>query len=175
MISSINTLDQRYIQHELTWTPAALITYTTDSTFEIKLVLNDSDSSALGPGIWLDLDTTTFESNLPSSSGTWYSPLLSPYEKILIAHSSAPVQLAPDTSYYASFISAQPGQADQDNGELTINHTKTECWIFCSSGAYCHIHEKPFGIVPIPGRIDWIPDPDRCSEWSYSFLPFLRQ
>jgi len=174
LLSGADDDNQRYIRHDLTWEPTALVSYTVDSTFEIKLILNDSNNSALGPGIYLDIDNIVFNSNLPSPFGNWYAPLLSPYEKIFIARSYAPATLIPNQKYFAQFTSLQPGKADQDNGELTINHTKNECWILCSSGAYCYIHDKPFGIAPIPGRIDWIPAPNRCTEWGYSFLPFLR-
>jgi hypothetical protein len=112
---------------------------------------------------------------LPDYYANDYAPILSPYEKIFIGGSNSPNQLTPNTLYFLQFTSLQPGEADQDNAEMSITHSKNECWILCSSGAYCHIHDNPFGIAPIPGRIDWQPAPDRCSEWSYSFLPFLHQ
>jgi len=112
---------------------------------------------------------------LPDYYADSYAPLLSPYEKIFTGGSKAPNQLAPNASYYLQFTSLQPGEADQDNAELTITHRKNECWILCSSGAYCLIHDNRFDIAPIPGRVDWIPAPQRCSQWGFSFLPLLRQ
>lgn len=165
---------RRYIRHDLSWAPTALVSFTAQSTFELKLTLNDSNDSALGPGIYLDMDTVAFDSNLPEAYGDWYTPLFSPYEKIFISGSNAPETLIANQLYFVQFTSLKPGQAAQDNAELTITHTQSDCWLFCNSGAYCHIHDNPFSLQPIPGRVDWTPIADRCSEWSRWFLPLLR-
>lgn len=166
----------RYIRHELTWEPTALISYTapiTNTTFEIHLILNDSTDSKFGPGIWLDMATTTYNSDLPANYADWYTPWHSLYEKHFIGGSTAPQQLQPNRLYYLQYTSDKPGQATQDNAELSITYSREQCWILCTSGDYCNIHESRFGLEPIPGRIAWQPAPARCFTWQDLFLPWI--
>lgn len=121
------------------------------------------------------MNSVIYDNNLPAHYSSHYAPLLSPYQKIFIGGSNAPAQVVANQQYHVSFLSPKPGPAAQDNAELTISHSKEECWLFCSSGAYCHIHTSPFSLTPIPGRIDWAPVAQRCAEWSHWFLPLLRQ
>lgn len=165
--------NQRYIRHELTWEPTALVSYTVDSTFETTLILNDSNDSKFGPGIFLDMGTTFYSGNLPEKYFNHYGPLLAPYQKFFIGGSTAPEQLLPNHLYTISFISTKPGRAAQDNAELTISFSNEECWLFCSSGAYCHIHDGLFSLEPIPGRIDWQPNAERCGEWQPIWIPWV--
>lgn len=131
----------------------------------------------LGPGIYLDMATVFYDNNLPDAFSNHTEPLLNPYKKLFIGGSHAPHQIVGNTPYHVTFLSTQPGQADQDNAELTLTHSKTDCWLpfGCTSGAYCNIHDSLFGLEPIPGRIDWQPAPARCSEWSSWFLPLLKK
>lgn len=151
-----------------------MVSYTAESTVELLLTLNNSNDSSLGPGVYLDLDSLAFASNLPG----WYayddSSFLVPYEKWLVSGSDAPDQVQPNVSYYIQFV-AQPGQAAQDNAELTLTFTQAECWPLCASGVYCHIHSTRFGLAPIPGAIPWQAEPSRCYPWRQLFLPWTSQ
>lgn len=165
--------NQRYIQHELRWEPTALISYTAETTFQATLTLNNSDDSKFGPGTYLDYDTTDFEGTLPERYFSKEAPWHATWRKVFTGGSTAPDLIQSNQTYIIRFLSSKPGQANQDNAELTITFDKSTCWLFCSSGAYCHIHDGLFSLEPIPGSIDWQPDSDRCAEWQPIWIPWV--
>ncbi|MCE7980330.1 MAG: hypothetical protein DYG89_04000 [Caldilinea sp. CFX5] len=139
------------------------------------LTLNDSNDSKFGPGIYLDYNTVSFANSLPEPYFSKRAPWSAGWKKIFIGGSTAPELIQPNQTYTIRFASSKPGQANQDNAELTITFDKSTCWLFCSSGAYCHIHDGLFSLEPIPGRIDWRPEPKRCDTWKPIWIPWVSQ
>ena len=165
----------RDISTYLIWDSTKLAGYDDSAKLDTTIKLNDSDNSALGPGVYLDLDTVLFQSTLRGTTGG-YKPSVWGFEKVLTFKVNGSSDIAPLTEYVFRFAS-EHGEAERDNAEILVEFTREEpeCEIFCGQEfAYCNLQEEPWGIGPIPGEYQWPSLPnERCGSGTRSWLPTI--